>query len=1171
MNNLELFHRKKVPLDLQDVIYGLYENDFVIYIKNNILYVHEHGIITSTHSLDKYSDKVVKLYFNCLDNIVGVVTDNEVVIVDLPTGKIDIFVPGPKIISAEWNPQGTTVLLIYQNYDVAQFYSNISDLNWTPHATSSLNDDVPNSIYVGWGHQETQFKGHLANDLYGEDMEEEKTTYSPPTISYRGNAEYFVVNYWKDGNRYLKVFNEECQPRWTSKRTNGLLEPVSFKSEGNMIAVAVSRQNESKIIIFEKNCFPRHGFNAASCKGGIFDVKFHPFLGIIAVHSIFNGDDFLSIYAYANGHWLLKQQLFYPSQNRIVNFEWGTNYYLNVCELNVLTKKGHDYVGLRIVVNVHNGLSICAVVSGNKVRFTDFNDSIVPPPMCSFEYPMNNAVNMVVFHPVLNQCLLMDCKMNGVILNLEKAAEALANFTVKTEEFYGCKAAWVDDYLTIFMDEEVEFTLDGKYHMKVVKGCEEEIELGKLFKKKATVDDIEFTIEMGALNQFYINNKFVCNNVTSFDIFRNYLVFTTSTNLIYSAKLTQQLLRDMGNFKEAFKFSRALENGGTIVCVTHSKAQTVLQMPRGNLELVSCHLMGIEKVEELLTQTKWKDAIDYVRMEKLNWDILVDLNIERFELGLYDFLDGCENPVMLTTACCDMHLENTMNHNDVPDLEYSKRKKQIFRNIIDCLEMYGSFGYLTTIVAILIKHFDLTEALKHLASLFHMYEEDVKDWLERAINQLKLHFNASEIFKTTAMLYDLEFLKYVMRICNFDPMEYELKIHALRQESEIRVRYEMATWADDKIVAVAYLVRLDSFDLDYVTKYVTKHQLYEEAYKACPSDSQYYSEICRMYGVHLGFKGYHDEAGFVLKRAGLLDLAIEQFKSALNWQQALIMAEKLKFTAEQKNSLVALLADRMIQQDQVNEGAKLYETYLKDYEKVVDIFLEHKMFPEAINAALTNNLYDKVLTAKIMPALDDHRKQLKIKINDLFIMFDQYYDRLVEVRYNMKKKMEAAELVGENFEADMYSDADTMSTRSTTSSKRSNKSTASSRLRRKEERKKIDLRAGGKYEDIALIRALYLNIQETFDLNDQLKDVFLLIENEEDFMESYMMQDSLASIQDVMIDRFSDIWVNEPESGQPDYDVDLLTRNFEALDVKFRQPPPVNEKLHDWKTSIFKK
>lgn len=76
----------------------------------------------------------------------------------------------------------------------------------------------------------------------------------PPKISWRGNGEQFVINFFKDGFRYLKVFDNQFNPLFESVENFNLREPTSFMGQGQYIASCITEENVNHLIIFEKNC-----------------------------------------------------------------------------------------------------------------------------------------------------------------------------------------------------------------------------------------------------------------------------------------------------------------------------------------------------------------------------------------------------------------------------------------------------------------------------------------------------------------------------------------------------------------------------------------------------------------------------------------------------------------------------------------------------------------------------------------------------------------------------------------------------------------------------------------------------------------------------------------------------------------------------------------------------
>lgn len=111
---------------------------------------------------------------------------------------------------------------------------------------------------------------------------------------------------------------------------------------------------------------------------------------------------------------------------------------------------------------------------------------------------------------------------------------------------------------------------------------------------------------------------------------------------------------------------------------------------------------------------------------------------------------------------------------------------------------------------------------------------------------------------------------------------------------------------------------------------------------------------------------------------------------------------------------------------------------------------------------------------------------------------------------------------------------------------RSQNSTRSSRSKRKEERKKQDLREGGIYEDIALIRALYILIEDTFKMGTDMRELCLVLQTMDMRKEGKYLQNLLKQLQREMLDDGKLIW---PETIVDPTTIEhrIIYENFNAI------------------------
>lgn len=92
-------------------------------------------------------------------------------------------------------------------------------------------------------------------------MEIEPVTNKTPTISWRGNGEMFVVNYWHEHSRKFVVFENSCNALYRSEECPGMQPPIAWRPSGNMIATISKVSQDMKVVIFEKNGQKRFDFS----------------------------------------------------------------------------------------------------------------------------------------------------------------------------------------------------------------------------------------------------------------------------------------------------------------------------------------------------------------------------------------------------------------------------------------------------------------------------------------------------------------------------------------------------------------------------------------------------------------------------------------------------------------------------------------------------------------------------------------------------------------------------------------------------------------------------------------------------------------------------------------------------------------------------------------------
>uniref|UniRef100_A0A8B9G9S9 Elongator complex protein 1 n=1 Tax=Amazona collaria TaxID=241587 RepID=A0A8B9G9S9_9PSIT len=269
-------------------------------------------------------------------------------------------------------------------------------------------------VALGWGKKETQFHGSEGKQAaHRKQMSLPTWDDGRPRVTWRGDGLFVAVSAVcpETGARKVRVWNRELVLQSTSEPVSGLEQALSWKPSGNLIASTQEKPNRHDVVFLEKNGLLHGEFTLPFQKG---QVKVNELLWnadstILAVWleelkvDNSNPNSYVQLWTTGNYHWYLKQSLHFGSleENRLVSLLWDRE---NLYRLHVLCEGWH-YFFYDWHWTIDHGMgensqrmANVAVIDGDKVLVTAFQHAVVPPPMCTYELQLQQAVNQVAFH-----------------------------------------------------------------------------------------------------------------------------------------------------------------------------------------------------------------------------------------------------------------------------------------------------------------------------------------------------------------------------------------------------------------------------------------------------------------------------------------------------------------------------------------------------------------------------------------------------------------------------------------------------------------------------------------------------------------------------------------------------------------------------------------------------
>lgn len=852
----------------------------------------------------------------------------------------------------------------------------------------------------------------------------------------------------------------------------------------------------------------------------------------------------LYFYTICNYHWYLKH---YEEFDEKVVYAWSQNY-SEPKQFHLITSNGaFQTLKFDFVVSNSNGSSesdetIVAVVDGFKLLLSNFKSQIVPPPMASLEVSLKVPVNEVSFlqHPTedfdSNSFLTLDHKNHVTIYrclfetlksgkNLT-GTEVVKEFTLKLEQKNYSNIVWLNgEHILVTHDNVVSLCLLDSG--SIVANLETEkvvgsvatlsqdrviVQLtdGKLLELEVNSNQISITdSDLDKLPEFcekvvatfvnretkvyaskhikkklYFNSREIANEVTSFAVTsdNDYLIYTTIGELKFLdvAKSNPQIVE-----------SRKVERGSKIISLVKDKAQIVFQLPRGNLESVSPRILSVKIIKRLLSSSAYALAFDLMRKERINLNLLLDVNPQKFlkELSLFIdqidniqwlnlFLNELKNEDVTTTmySFCTPATEDT----EIFDSAFKMDNKIVYicQKMMEIFQSRDPIKYILPSITCHVKTEKLESALEMIWNVKKSGSGDKT--AEDALKYLLYLIDINLLYNIALGMYDYQLVLFVAQKSQKDPKEYVPFLNELNKLPPAYAKFKIDCFLKRFPKAVKHISELsdDESKFDECIELVKKHSLYEAAMVAFEEKPEKYQKICVLYGDFLRVKGKILDASLMYERGGEFQQALSGARNLLDWQRCMMLARKLNTPEGEMKESATKLLHSLKEAGRWRDAADLVRRFLSDdCAAVVDTLAKGKFYPEAIlEAALMGK--PELLDEIIRPQLHQHLTDVINSVaNDRRLYLEQK-ERLLFVRSEKVKKMQHPDE-----DDDMFSE--TTSIASSQNSRSSSKTFRSSKTRRKHERKLMNLKEGNKYEDVALIDSIWKLVHKVISSENQ--------------------------------------------------------------------------------------
>lgn len=549
----------------------------------------------------------------------------------------------------------------------------------------------------------------------------------------------------------------------------------------------------------------------------------------------------------------------------------------------------------------------------------------------------------------------------------------------------------------------------------------------------------------------------------------------------------------------------------------------ILQMPRGNLETIYPRAMVLAGIRQLIDQEDYGTAFAHCRTQRVDMNILYDHNPNQFLLNVGLFLDQLND-----VSYIDLFLAS-LREDDVTEVMYKDTKKArleaatsrpamgdteshtkatsskvnaICDSILKTLQTRKDTNLQNIITANVCKNPPALE--DGLLVVAELMQEDERT-AEKAVEHICFLQDVNRLYDHALGLYNLDLALLVAQQSQRDPREYLPFIQDLHHQPELRRKFAIDDHLSRREKALQHLHTLNAFD--EVLSYTRKYSLYPIALRLYRYDTERHNIVTDLYAAYLESQSKYREAGLAYESLGSFAKATTCYRAAgvASWRECLFTAQQQQdppLSEEALSELATALADALWEAKDYASAATVHLEYLDSLESAVRCLCKGYLFADALRLVAQHRHrrsrggeadparpdQEDLLTSAVDPGLADALSSSTEFLADCKAQLRAQVPRLAELR---RKALEdpLAFYEGERPSAlaDLPDDVSVASSRVSTSASLftrytgkggsvgtvgSNVSRATSKNRRREEKKRARGRKGTVYEAEYLVNSV---------------------------------------------------------------------------------------------------
>ncbi|KAI0406277.1 elongator complex protein [Xylaria palmicola] len=483
----------------------------------------------------------------------------------------------------------------------------------------------------------------------------------------------------------------------------------------------------------------------------------------------------------------------------------------------------------------------------------------------------------------------------------------------------------------------------------------------------------------------YANTRLLLKNCTSFLITPAHLIITTTNHLLKFIHMADvDSLEVPPDDPETDERCRSIERGARLVTAIPTNMSLVLQMPRGNLETIFPRAMVIAGIRKLIEALDYARAFAFCRTQRVDMNILYDHQPAQFlaNVGLFlEQIHDIANIDLFLSSLRDEDVTQTMYRDtkapkgsltlaeeptqpSTAVTEGSSKVNIVCDAVLSHLHARKTkdHGTLQNIITAYICKAPpaFEDGLRVVATLM---KED-EQLAEKAVEHICFLADVNTLYDEALGLYHLDLALLVAQQSQRDPREYLPFIQNLHQLPKLRMKFSIDDHLKRHEKALSHLK--DDHAHKEAQDYTVKHSLYPAALKLYRYDTANLAVLRGLYASHLESRSKYREAGLTYESLHDYAAATRCYRAAgvSCWRECLFTAHQQTppLSSEALTELATTLAEAVYEAKDYAAAATIHLEHLGSLEAAIPCLCKGYLFADAMRLCIQHRRPDLLPT-----------------------------------------------------------------------------------------------------------------------------------------------------------------------------------------------------------------